>query len=512
MYATRQTAAGTIGARAQGARRSVSAAQRDRHPGDEEDLADLRRRLDGRRQQDHRRPPQRREPADAQGRPHGEADVAPRAEQEEQDRGEHHDRDERLRLAAVADLRPAQAQLVEARRAHERAVLDLHAAHPVGRVDADPAQRGRRDVDRRDEAVARVEPDVGLPRKPAPTANAAWRSKRSGGRRSTPGRTVSGSWATSTSSSRVRVARPATSAARGPRARRAPRRRRASMRATSGARAPPASRRSRTTCARRARARRPPRSPARATRRRRRRTPRRPAPSPASRPGRIVRDTSRARSRNWLPVDERAASRGRGAARRAGRRRPRRRPRTGRTAGACPARRRAPPAGRCRSRGPSSTAPALSDGSSSKNRSSVSSRLVSGPGGFDDDLLRVRRVEGEDHAPLVGRAGGAGASATTASASAQEARSPAAQRPIGQRPYATASADCRVEGDISSAGRSRRCFQAPSTLGGASMDADLDLLLTVVYCTADDFLPRSPHNARRTVTDAEIVTLASPRR
>jgi hypothetical protein len=39
------------------------------------------------------------------------------------------------------------------------------------------------------------------------------------------------------------------------------------------------------------------------------------------------------------------------------------------------------------------------------------------------------------------------------------------------------------------------------------MLADLDLLLTVVYCIADDFLPRPPGNARRKVTDAEIVTL-----
>jgi hypothetical protein len=39
------------------------------------------------------------------------------------------------------------------------------------------------------------------------------------------------------------------------------------------------------------------------------------------------------------------------------------------------------------------------------------------------------------------------------------------------------------------------------------MLADLDLLLLVVYCIADDFLPRRPDNARRTVTDAEIVTL-----
>jgi hypothetical protein len=42
---------------------------------------------------------------------------------------------------------------------------------------------------------------------------------------------------------------------------------------------------------------------------------------------------------------------------------------------------------------------------------------------------------------------------------------------------------------------------------GASMDADLDLLLTAVFCTADDLLPERPGNARRTVTDAEVVTL-----
>jgi hypothetical protein len=39
------------------------------------------------------------------------------------------------------------------------------------------------------------------------------------------------------------------------------------------------------------------------------------------------------------------------------------------------------------------------------------------------------------------------------------------------------------------------------------MLADLDLLLTVVYCMADDFLPKPPGNARRKITDAEIVTL-----
>ncbi len=40
------------------------------------------------------------------------------------------------------------------------------------------------------------------------------------------------------------------------------------------------------------------------------------------------------------------------------------------------------------------------------------------------------------------------------------------------------------------------------------MDADLDLLCTAVYCTADDLLPESVANARRRVTDAEVVALA----
>lgn len=39
------------------------------------------------------------------------------------------------------------------------------------------------------------------------------------------------------------------------------------------------------------------------------------------------------------------------------------------------------------------------------------------------------------------------------------------------------------------------------------MDADLDLLLTAVFCTADDLLPEGKKNARRRVTDAEVVTL-----
>ncbi|HVV90442.1 MAG TPA: IS982 family transposase [Solirubrobacterales bacterium] len=39
------------------------------------------------------------------------------------------------------------------------------------------------------------------------------------------------------------------------------------------------------------------------------------------------------------------------------------------------------------------------------------------------------------------------------------------------------------------------------------MLADLDLLLTAVFCTADDLLPEGQRNARRRVTDAEVVTL-----
>lgn len=39
------------------------------------------------------------------------------------------------------------------------------------------------------------------------------------------------------------------------------------------------------------------------------------------------------------------------------------------------------------------------------------------------------------------------------------------------------------------------------------MDADLELLLTTVFVTADDLLPESRQNAARRVTDAEVVTL-----
>jgi hypothetical protein len=42
---------------------------------------------------------------------------------------------------------------------------------------------------------------------------------------------------------------------------------------------------------------------------------------------------------------------------------------------------------------------------------------------------------------------------------------------------------------------------------GATMLADFDLLLTAVFCAADDLLPRRARNARRRITDAEVVTL-----
>ena len=39
------------------------------------------------------------------------------------------------------------------------------------------------------------------------------------------------------------------------------------------------------------------------------------------------------------------------------------------------------------------------------------------------------------------------------------------------------------------------------------MYADLDTLCIAVYCTADDLLPTRRANARRLVSDAELVTL-----
>ena len=40
------------------------------------------------------------------------------------------------------------------------------------------------------------------------------------------------------------------------------------------------------------------------------------------------------------------------------------------------------------------------------------------------------------------------------------------------------------------------------------MLADLDLLLTAVFCTADDLRPEREKNARRSLTDAEVATLS----
>ncbi|HEX4108807.1 MAG TPA: IS982 family transposase [Solirubrobacteraceae bacterium] len=39
------------------------------------------------------------------------------------------------------------------------------------------------------------------------------------------------------------------------------------------------------------------------------------------------------------------------------------------------------------------------------------------------------------------------------------------------------------------------------------MHADLELLLIAVYCTADDLLPAKSENAKRRITDAEVITL-----
>jgi hypothetical protein len=39
------------------------------------------------------------------------------------------------------------------------------------------------------------------------------------------------------------------------------------------------------------------------------------------------------------------------------------------------------------------------------------------------------------------------------------------------------------------------------------MLADLDLLLTAVFCAADDLLPERAKNAKRRVTDAEVIRL-----
>ena len=52
-------------------------------------------------------------------------------------------------------------------------------------------------------------------------------------------------------------------------------------------------------------------------------------------------------------------------------------------------------------------------------------------------------------------------------------------------------------------------IRAVDHLGVATMLADLDLLLTAVFCTADDLLPEPDRNARRRVTDARSSPCAS---
>src|SRR3954453_17188451 len=54
--------------------------------------------------------------------------------------------------------------------------------------------------------------------------------------------------------------------------------------------------------------------------------------------------------------------------------------------------------------------------------------------------------------------------------------------------------------------RSKSALLKRRHLGGP-MHADLDLLCISVYCTADDLLPERPRNARRRLSDEEIVTL-----
>src|ERR1700680_2187757 len=48
----------------------------------------------------------------------------------------------------------------------------------------------------------------------------------------------------------------------------------------------------------------------------------------------------------------------------------------------------------------------------------------------------------------------------------------------------------------------------PSTLGRATMDADLDLLLIAVYCTVDDLLPALQANGRRRMYHTEVIPLS----
>jgi hypothetical protein len=55
--------------------------------------------------------------------------------------------------------------------------------------------------------------------------------------------------------------------------------------------------------------------------------------------------------------------------------------------------------------------------------------------------------------------------------------------------------------------RSKSAVLIRTTDQGAGMLADLDLLLTAAFCAADDLPPKRARNARRRITDAEVVTL-----
>ena len=114
---------------------------------------------------------------------------------------------ERRRLTPVAHLRPARAQLVEARDADRRPGLDPRAAHAVRRLDADPLEHGRREVDRGDEPVAARRGRRRARRRGA-VADRERRllqvARRGGAREARSGSGVSGSWTTSSNSSRSR--------------------------------------------------------------------------------------------------------------------------------------------------------------------------------------------------------------------------------------------------------------------------------------------------------------------
>ncbi|MDO8209326.1 hypothetical protein [Conexibacter sp. CPCC 206217] len=55
--------------------------------------------------------------------------------------------------------------------------------------------------------------------------------------------------------------------------------------------------------------------------------------------------------------------------------------------------------------------------------------------------------------------------------------------------------------------RSKSAVLSATVDQGATMLADLDLLLCAVFVTADDLLPTRLGNARRRIADAEVITL-----